>query len=61
MKQRNPALPWLDVALETGYNDYQHMVKDFKAFGTCTPNLLTTAASVSPEQHLSLNPDFRYD
>lgn len=61
MKQRNPVLPWLDIAWETGYNDYQHMVKDFKAFSDCTPNQLILEASVSPEQHLSLNPKFKYD
>ena len=61
MKQRNPRLPWLDIALETGYNDYQHLVKDFKVFADCTPNQLILADSVSPEQHLSLNPNFKYD
>ena len=61
MKQRNPVLSWLDIALETGYNDYQHMVKDFKAFSDCTPNQLILEASVSPEQHLSLNPKFKFD
>ena len=61
MKQRNPALPWLDIAWETGYNDYQHMVKDFKAFSAGTPNQLILEASGSPEQHLSLNPNFKYD
>ncbi len=61
MKQRNPALPWLDIAWETGYNDYQHMVKDFKKFSNGTPNQLILEASVSPEQHLFLNPNFKYD
>ena len=61
MKQQNPALPWLDIAWETGYNDYQHMVKDFKTFSDCTPNQLILEASVSPEQHLFLNPKFKYD
>ena len=52
MKQQNPSLPWLDIAWETGYNDYQHMVKDFKTFSDCTPNQLILEASVSPEQAL---------
>lgn len=61
MKQRNPSRPWLDIAWETGYNDYQHMVKDFKEFSNNTPNKLILKNSTSPEQHLSLNPDFKYD
>ena len=61
MKLQNPVLPWLDIAWETGYNDYQHMVKDFKTFSDCTPNQLILEASVSPEQHLFLNPKFKYD
>jgi AraC-like DNA-binding protein len=61
IKQRNPGLPWLDVAWEIGYNDYQHMVKDFKEFSNCTPNRLIQENTASPEQLLSLNPNFRYD
>jgi AraC-like DNA-binding protein len=61
MKQRNPDLTWLDVAWESGYNDYQHLVKDFKAFSNCTPNKLIQEDAAAPEQYFSLNPDFKYD
>jgi AraC-like DNA-binding protein len=40
MKDKNPRLDWLSVAYDSGYTDYQHLVKDFKAFSTLTPNLL---------------------
>jgi AraC-like DNA-binding protein len=59
MKQRNPGLPWLEVAWESGYTDYQHLVKDFKAFANCTPNELIQEDAVAPEQQLLLNPNFR--
>ena len=61
LKQRNPSLSWLDVAWENGYNDYQHMVKDFKAFSNCKPNDLIQEDANSPEQYLLLNPNYRYD
>jgi AraC-like DNA-binding protein len=61
LKQRNPAMSWLDVAWENGYNDYQHMVKDFKAFSNCTPNEFIQNDAAAPEQYLCLNPNFRHD
>jgi AraC-like DNA-binding protein len=61
LKQRNPGLSWLDIAWESGYNDYQHLAKDFKAFSNSTPNQLIQEDYASPEQYLSLNPNFQYD
>lgn len=61
LKQRSPTVPWLDIAWQTGYNDYQHMVKDFKAFAGGTPNCFIKEDATSPEQSLSLNPQFKYD
>jgi AraC-like DNA-binding protein len=60
-KQQSPCLPWLDVAWDSGYNDYQHMVKDFKSFSNSTPNKLILEDATAPEQHLSLNPNYMYD
>ena len=60
LKQRNPDLSWLEVAWETGYNDYQHMAKDFKTFSNSTPNSLLQEDADAPEQRLSLNPNYRY-
>lgn len=61
MKLRNPALSWLEVAWDSGYNDYQHLVKDFNAFSNCTPKRLIQEEATAPEQSLSLNPNFTYD
>ncbi|MDQ6608398.1 MAG: helix-turn-helix domain-containing protein, partial [Bacteroidota bacterium] len=58
MKERNPSLNWLNIAWETGYTDYQHLVKDFKEFSGSTPKFLFEEESNSPEQYLGLNPDF---
>jgi AraC-like DNA-binding protein len=60
LKQRNRELSWLEVAWENGYNDYQHLVKDFKAFSNATPNELIQEDALAPEQLLSLNPNFMY-
>jgi len=40
LKERYPNRDWLRIAMETGYNDYQHLVKDFKSFDGGTPNTL---------------------
>ena len=46
LKERQPTLDWLSVALQTGYYDYRHLVRDFKAFaGTTPPQLLATNAT----------------
>ncbi len=54
VKDRNPNTDWLSVALEAGYYDYQHMVKDFKAFCNSTPQSLLDAQAKAPERILGL-------
>jgi len=54
LKQQRPSLDWLSIALQTGYNDYQHMVKDFKQFACTTPNVMLEADQKSPERILRL-------
>lgn len=54
LKDQNPNLDWLSIALQTGYNDYQHMVKDFKQFSGTTPNSLLQAQSQAPERVLGI-------
>ena len=58
LKERTPSLGWLDIALETGYTDYQHLVRDFKQFSESTPKVLFEEESTSPEKQLGLNPGF---
>lgn len=40
MRNSNSEDDWLSIAMACNYHDYQHMVKDFKAFTNLTPNLL---------------------
>ncbi|GAA4462847.1 helix-turn-helix domain-containing protein [Nibrella saemangeumensis] len=54
LKETNPQLDWLSVALQTGYYDYQHLVKDFKQFGGTTPPLFLNQNDNSPEKWLRL-------
>ena len=45
LKERQPGLDWLAVAVQCGYYDYRHLVRDFKAFAAVTPpQLLATDA-----------------
>ncbi|OGX87527.1 hypothetical protein BEN49_10590 [Hymenobacter coccineus] len=43
LKEQQPALDWLAVAVHTGYYDYRHLVRDFKAFAGVTPPQLLAA------------------
>jgi transcriptional regulator GlxA family with amidase domain len=43
LKERQPDLDWLAVAVQCGYYDYRHLVRDFKAFAGVTPPQLLAA------------------
>ena len=53
-KETHPEDDWLTVALLFGYNDYQHMVKDFKQFAQVTPTMWINQDNQSPERILQL-------
>lgn len=53
-KEVHPTVDWLTVAVDFGYTDYQHMVKDFKQFSNATPNMWIQEDSLSPEKILKL-------
>jgi AraC-like DNA-binding protein len=55
LKDQHPDLDWLSVALQTGYSDYQHLVKDFKQFAGTTPASLLEAQARAPERILGLD------
>ncbi|MEO6286010.1 MAG: helix-turn-helix domain-containing protein [Dyadobacter sp.] len=59
MKEFNPELDWLSVALHSGYSDYQHLVKDFKQFAGTAPNALIEQSNQNPERRLNIAGDFR--
>lgn len=52
LKEKQPNLDWLSIALQTGYHDYQHLVKDFKQFSYSTPHSLLLAQAKAPEKIL---------
>lgn len=58
LKESQPNLDWLSIAVQTGYTDYQHMVKDFKRFAGTTPNTLIRESVQNPERRLNLASDF---
>jgi AraC-like DNA-binding protein len=55
MRLKNPKDDWLSIAAACGYHDYQHMVRDYKAFANATPNMLFDEEHKAPERILGLN------
>ena len=45
---------WLSVALQFGYTDYQHLVRDSREFACATPNIWIRQDNHSPEKILKL-------
>lgn len=54
MRLKQPTLDWLSIAIACGYNDYQHLVKDYKEFANTTPNLLFSEERNAPGRMLGL-------
>lgn len=54
LKESNPTLDWLSIAMHTGYTDYQHLVKDFKQFANTTPTVLMLQNAQDPDRRLNL-------
>lgn len=52
MKNRFPGKDWLSVALHCGYYDYQHLVKEYKAFTGYTPVQFFAIDNHAPERIL---------
>lgn len=50
IKNAQPDKDWLSVAIDLGYYDYQHLVRDFKEFTNLTPNGFLIADGKSPER-----------
>ena len=51
-KAAHPAIAWPTVAIECGYTDYQHMVRDFQQFTNATPTTWLREDAASPENTL---------
>jgi AraC-like DNA-binding protein len=50
MKNKHPELDWLTIAINCGYYDYQHLVRDYKDLTGLTPNHFHKIDSKSPER-----------
>ncbi len=50
LKNAHPQTDWLSIALDLGYYDYQHLVRDFKEFTNLTPNAFYLQDSNAPER-----------
>lgn len=50
MKNNYPHYDWLTIALACGYNDYQHLVKDYKEFAAVTPSIYYLQDNKAPER-----------
>lgn len=55
MKNRNRSLDWMTIAVQCGYYDYQHLVKDYQHFTSYTPTLLHAIEDKAPERALGLS------
>ncbi|TDQ16668.1 AraC family transcriptional regulator [Algoriphagus boseongensis] len=53
-KTKNPELSWYEVSAACGYEDYQHMAKDYKDFSGITPAQLWDLDTLSPDRILGL-------
>ncbi|MCO5949879.1 helix-turn-helix domain-containing protein [Mucilaginibacter flavidus] len=54
IKDREPESNWLSVAIQAGYHDYQHLVKDFRQFANTLPQALIEAQAAAPERLLGI-------
>ncbi len=61
IKNKYPGMDWLRIAIECGYYDYQHLVKDYKYFTGLTPLEFHLLESNSPECKLGLSNELYRD
>ena len=54
MHLKDPQLTWFDIAMTCGYTDYQHLVKEYKAFTGANPNNFFAEESKAPGRILGL-------
>jgi AraC-like DNA-binding protein len=55
MRLKQPSKTWFDIAMDSGYYDYQHLVKDYKEFASATPNELFNEEAKSLDKALGLS------
>jgi transcriptional regulator GlxA family with amidase domain len=55
LKNAQPGKDWLSIALECGYHDYQHLVRDYKDFTGLTPPAYLRLDTHAPESLFGLH------
>jgi AraC-like DNA-binding protein len=55
LKNAQPHTDWLTIALQCGYYDYQHLVRDYKEFTGLTPNSYFQLDTQAPESVFGLH------
>ncbi|GAB3341563.1 helix-turn-helix domain-containing protein [Larkinella ripae] len=55
MKNAQPQKDWLSIALQCGYYDYQHLVRDYKAITGLTPPSFFQLDNQAPERLVGLH------
>lgn len=55
MRLAHPERNWFSIAIECGYSDYQHLVREYKTYAVTTPNLFMSEEFRSPGRVLGLN------
>ena len=59
LNSRNPNFDWLNVALQAGYYDYQHLAKDYLEFTQQTPIGFHLLEGHAPERLLGISDEVR--
>jgi transcriptional regulator GlxA family with amidase domain len=54
IKYHNPNLDWLSISLWCGYEDYQHLAKDFRDFAGVNPTTYFFEDKKAPERLFGL-------
>lgn len=55
LKNKYPYLDWLSIAIHCGYHDYQHLVKDYKAFTNQSPTGFHLLDNAAPERKFGVS------
>jgi AraC-like DNA-binding protein len=55
LKNKSPQLDWLSIAIQCGYHDYQHLVKDYKAFTNQSPTGFHLLDNAAPERKFGVS------
>lgn len=61
LKNAFPDTDWLEIAVQCGYSDYQHLAKDYKSFTGATPIELHLLERRAPENILGLSENLYRD